>query len=123
MMLQEKPIVDDVFASWQGRDPERQNLQVEYLLNEVFSVLQERGKVYDTPGESGCKRIMEKVVALFNLRTGLNLTEAHGWIFMGYLKDVRQDAAGGKHYDSAVDKVCYALLEAEARFQDRVNTE
>lgn len=43
-------------------------------------------------------------------------------IFMGYLKYVRQDAAGEEHYDSVVDKVCYALSEAEARFRDRMNT-
>lgn len=121
--MQEKPIVDDVFTPWKDSKHEKRSLQVEDLLDEVLFILQERGKVYDTTEDCGRERSMKKIVALFNLRTGLNLTETHGWIFMGYLKDVRQDAAGGKHHDSAVDKVCYALLEAEARFRDRMNTE
>jgi hypothetical protein len=123
MMMQEKPMIEDVFNPKQDSIPEERIPRVEDLLREVFAILKERGKVYDTSGESGCERSMEKTVALFNLRTGHNLTEAQGWIFMGYLKDVRQDAAGGKHRDSAVDKVSYALLEAEARFRARMNTE
>lgn len=121
--MQEKPIVEDVFTPWQDSKLEERSLRAEDLLDEVSSILQERGKVYDTPEKSGLERSMEKTVALFNLRTGHNLTETQGWIFMGYLKDVRQDAAGGKHRDSAIDKVSYALLEAEARFRDRMNIE
>ena len=130
--MQEKMLIKGVNDMGQVKDPcppkqvykqKELNLQAQDLLNEVSVVLQERGKVYDTVGEFGQERSMEKIVALFNLRTGLNLTETQGWIFMGYLKDVRQDSAGGKHHDSAIDKVSYALLEAEARFRGRRNTE
>ena len=92
----------------------------EGFLHEAAKILANRGKTYDNPvGE----RSMVKTVALFNTRTGKNLTEAEGWIFLGYLKDVRQDSAGGAHYDSAIDRVNYSLLEAEARFRERMNTE
>ncbi len=92
---------------------------VEGFMREAEKIMIERGEIYDSPtGE----RSMEKTVALFNLRTGHTLTEAEGWTFMGYLKDVRQDASGGAHADSAVDRVNYALLEAEARFRKRMNT-
>ena len=121
--MQEEPMIEDVFTPHKTLELEERSLRAEDLLDEVSSILEERGKIYDTPGESGRERSMEKTVALFNLRTGLKLTETQGWIFMGYLKDVRQDAAGGKHRDSAIDKVSYALLEAEARFRARMNTE
>ena len=120
-MEQKKLMIEDVCSKCENIELGEQSLRVEDLINEVSSILQERGKVYDTTGNYGSERSMEKIVALFNLRTGLNLTEIQGWIFMGYLKDVRQDAAKGKHYDSAIDRVCYALLEAEARFRDRMN--
>ncbi len=91
----------------------------ESFLAEAARILAERGKAYDSPdGE----RSMAKTVAMFNLRTGKELTEAEGWIFLGYLKDVRQDSAGGAHHDSAVDRINYSLLEAEARFRERMNT-
>jgi len=118
----ETPMIDDVFTPLVPAEIEERSLRAEDLLDEVSSILEERGKLYDAAGESGRERSMAKIVALFNLRTGLNLTEVQGWIFMGYLKDVRQDSAGGKHHDSAVDKVSYALLEAEARFRARMNT-
>ncbi len=92
----------------------------ESFLKEAALILAHRGTIYDSPAG---ERSMAKTVALFNLRTGKELTEAEGWIFLGYLKDVRQDSAGGAHYDSAVDRVNYSVLEAEARFRERMNTE
>jgi hypothetical protein len=92
----------------------------ESFLKEAAMILAHRGQAYDSPAG---ERSMAKTVALFNIRTGKNLTEAEGWIFLGYLKDVRQDSAGGAHYDSAVDRVGYSVLEAEARFRERMNTE
>lgn len=91
----------------------------ESFLAEAARILAERGKDYDSPGG---ERSMKKTVDMFNLRTGKNLTEAEGWIFLGYLKDVRQDSAGGLHRDSAIDRINYSLLEAEARFRERMNT-
>ena len=91
----------------------------ESFLAEAARILAGRGKAYDSPtGE----RSMAKTVAMFNLRTGKELTEAEGWIFLGYLKDVRQDSAGGAHHGSAVDRINYSLLEAEARFREHMNT-
>lgn len=96
-----------------------QEYTAESFMEEAARLLIERGKTYDS---SEGERSMAKTVALFNLRTGKALTEAEGWIFLGYLKDVRQDSAGGTHKDSAVDRINYALLEAEARFRERMNT-
>jgi len=91
----------------------------EHFLAEAERTLAKRSVDYDSlTGE----RSIEKTVALFNLRTGHKLTETEGWIFMGYLKDVRQDATEGLHYDSAVDRVSYAALEAESRVRARLNT-
>ena len=88
------------------------------FLQEVADTLRQRGVTYDSPeGE----RSMAKAVELFNLRTGHRLTETDGWILLGYLKDVRQDQAGGEHVDSALDRIGYALLEAESRFRDKMN--
>lgn len=93
-------------------------MTAEEFLDAAGRTLKQRGTAYDSPqGE----RSMKKTVDLFNLRTGKDLTETEGWIFLGYLKDVRQDSAGGAHQDYALDKVGYALLEAEARFRERMN--
>lgn len=92
----------------------------EHFLAEAERTLTERGVDYDSPRTG--ERSIKKTVALFNLRTGRNLTETEGWIFMGYLKDVRQDATEGLHYDSAVDRVSYAALEAESRVRAHLNT-
>lgn len=119
----EKPVIKDMLTPRKNALNEERNLRAEDILDEVAAIMEKRGQTYDTAGKSGRERSMEKIVAMFNLRTGLNLTEVHGWIFMGYLKDVRQDAAGGRHRDSALDRVSYALLEAEARFRNRMNTE
>ena len=90
----------------------------EEFLGEVGETLRQRGVTYDSPqGE----RSMEKAVQLFNLRTGHQLTETEGWVFLGYLKDVRQDQSGGEHVDSALDRIGYALLEAESRFREKMN--
>jgi len=81
------------------------------FLRSADAILTERGKQYDNPqGE----RSMGKTVAVFNIITGHNLTEAEGWLFMQGLKDVRQWTAPEYHQDSAEDSVAYSALKAEA---------
>jgi len=83
----------------------------EFLL-EGAKILEERGKQYDTPGG---ERSMGRTVTAFNAITGQALSEAHGWLLMQLLKDVRQwQNPGVYHADSAVDGVNYAALKAEA---------
>lgn len=88
------------------------NYNAKQLLNRVAKLQEERGKEYDNPeGE----RSMEKVVQLFNLQHGTNLTEAQGWHFMCIVKDVRLFTKPGYHKDSAEDGISYHALMAEAK--------
>jgi len=81
------------------------------FLRSADAILTERGTNYDNPqGE----RSMGKTVAVFNIITGHNITEAEGWLFMQGLKDVRQWTAPTYHQDSAEDSVAYSALKAEA---------
>ena len=83
----------------------------EFLLDGA-KILEERGKQYDTPGG---ERSMGRTVTAFNAITGQALSEAHGWLLMQLLKDVRQwQNPSVYHSDSAVDGVNYAALKAEA---------
>lgn len=61
------------------------------------------------------ERSMAKVVALFNLKHGTNLTEAQGWNFMTTLKEVRALIGDKFRLDDYVDQVNYIALEAECR--------
>lgn len=76
--------------------------------------LAERGRQYDKDGE---ERSMAKVVQIFNLVHGTNLTPEQGWDFMATLKQVRAFAQPGTvHEDSMIDRIAYvALCEEEAR--------
>lgn len=81
------------------------------FLDRAHDLMEQRGRQYDSPeGE----RSMEKIVAIFNLYTGQNLTEAEGYLFMQTLKDVRQWQKPDYHADSAEDCIAYAALKAEA---------
>lgn len=72
-----------------------------------------RGKQYDAGQQR--ERSMAKTIAAFNALTGRDLTEAEGWLLMSLLKRARQYAVRGRfHFDSALDAVSYAALEAEA---------
>lgn len=81
------------------------------FLMKASMIMDERGKQYDAPGG---ERSMGKAVAVFNIITGQNLSEAEGWLFMQGLKDVRQWTNPAYHQDSAEDAVAYAALKAEA---------
>lgn len=61
------------------------------------------------------ERSMAKVVAVFNLKHGTNLTEAQGWNFMTTLKEVRALIGDTFRLDDYVDQVNYIALEAECR--------
>lgn len=80
-------------------------------LEEGAKLLKERGKQYDKSGE---ERSMEKIVKIFNLQTGQNLSVVEGWYFMQVLKDVRffQDTEK-PHEDSLVDGINYRALMTE----------
>lgn len=61
------------------------------------------------------ERSMAKVVAIFNLKHGTNLTEAQGWNFMATLKEVRSLVGGKYRADDYIDQLAYIALEAEHR--------
>ncbi|AVO23143.1 hypothetical protein RIVERRIDER_62 [Xanthomonas phage RiverRider] len=61
------------------------------------------------------ERSMAKVVELFNLKHGTDLTEAQGWNFMATLKEVRSLIGGKFRPDDYIDQVNYTALEAECR--------
>jgi hypothetical protein len=82
------------------------------LLVAAAEIMTERGKQYDQPdGE----RSMGKTVAMFNIATGRDLSEAEGWLLMDCLKTVRLFQNTEKpHEDSIKDKINYAALLGEA---------
>lgn len=80
-------------------------------LEEGAKLLKERGKQYDKSGE---ERSMEKIVKIFNLQTGQDLSVVEGWYFMQVLKDVRFFQNTEKpHEDSLVDGINYRALMTE----------
>lgn len=80
-------------------------------LEEGAKLLKERGKQYDKSDE---ERSMEKIVKIFNLQTGQNLSVVEGWYFMQVLKDVRFFQNTEKpHEDSLVDGINYRALMTE----------
>lgn len=85
-------------------------------LNEAANLLSERGKQYDKPGQ---ERSMEKIVKIFNIQTGKNLTTVEGWYFMQVLKDVRFFQNTEKpHEDSLLDGISYRGLMTEEALKD-----
>ena len=54
------------------------------FLKAAIRIQEERGKEYE---KEGGERSMGKIVAIFNLHHGTNLTEAQGWHFMEILKE------------------------------------
>lgn len=85
-------------------------------LNEAANLLSERGKQYD---KSGQERSMEKIVKIFNIQTGRNLTTVEGWYFMQVLKDVRFFQNTEKpHEDSLLDGISYRGLMTEEALKD-----
>lgn len=86
-------------------------MKADEFLGKAQALMIERGKQYDQPqGE----RSMAKAVAAFGIITGVQISEAEGWLFMQILKDVRQWQTDAYHADSAEDCVAYAALKAEA---------
>lgn len=80
-------------------------------LEEGAKLLKERGKQYDKSGE---ERSMEKIVKIFNLQTGQDLSVVEGWYFMQVLKDVRFFQNTEKpHEDSLIDGINYRALMTE----------
>lgn len=85
------------------------------FLKAAIRVQEERGQNYDKPGG---ERSIVATVAAFNAITGHSLTEAHGWLLLQILKDVRLFTASGFHVDSALDGVSYSSLKAEAKARE-----
>ena len=82
------------------------------MLQNAANTMAARAAQYDKPeGE----RSMGAAVAAFNIVTGQNLRESHGWLLLQILKDVRDNQTVGAHEDSLLDCVAYAALKAEAR--------
>ena len=96
------------FLFW---EPIETKLTSKDLLKEVIDLQEERGKGY----ENGKERSMQKIVDMFNIPTGHNLTEVEGWFFMQCLKNVRYFTNDGVvHRDSLLDDISYSSLKAEA---------
>lgn len=89
------------------------------LLQESAYTLAKRGEQngYDKKEE----RSAADIAALFNLKTGHNLTEADAWQFMVCLKEVRlkrQLENGGDTTDTLIDLISYTALHAECRTRE-----
>lgn len=90
------------------------------FLDDAKNEMIDRAKTYDSPG--GEKSMGKAIIALNAIagediaRTGMR--ECHGWLLMSLIKSVRQYSRSKPHLDSAVDKVAYSALEAEARMDE-----
>ncbi len=91
--------------------PKRERTHATKFLDEAGHTMKQRAKDRDQQEE----RSMAKVVAIFNLKHGTNLTEAQGWNFMATLKEVRSLLGDGFREDDYVDMLAYKALEAESR--------
>jgi len=85
------------------------------LLNKAASIMEQRGEQYD---KAGGERSMAATVAAFNAITGLDMTEANGWLLLALLKMVRDNQREVPHVDSIEDLVAYASLYGEARLSE-----
>lgn len=86
------------------------------LLHSAAGHIEDRASTYDKPeGE----RSMAKTVEAFNAITDFNLTEEHGWLFMGILKMVRSQQGRFK-IDNYEDEAAYAALRGECASKTRI---
>lgn len=102
----------DFFKSYEffsSEKPKPVSASANAILATASDMLGERGKQYDTNGE---ERSMAKIVASFNAKTGRDLTELEGWLFMTDLKAVR--ALAGGSMDCFVDGAAYFALAGES---------
>jgi allophanate hydrolase subunit 1 len=84
----------------------------EYL-QQAVDTMNSRASEYDKEAKE--ERNMARIVAMFNIAVGQDLTEVQGWAFMQCLKMVRLHSNPDTyHEDSAVDNISYSALEAEA---------
>ena len=85
------------------------------ILNQAATEVGGRAHTYDKPdGEES----MPKVVALFNLLYGKDLTVEQGWMMMVLLKAVRS-CQGGLKVDNYVDLAAYAAFAGKAAMDER----
>lgn len=87
--------------------------KADWFLTNGALILQDRGKTYDKDDKQE-ERSMEKIIRIFNVITGHDLTETEGWMFMACVKQIRAFAKKGYHEDSWQDFVNYAALGAES---------
>lgn len=92
--------------------PKKETFTAPDILRKAEEIMRERGKQYD---QAGGERSMEKIVNTFNAATGHTLTEAQGWMFMIFLKLVRDNSRTEGHQDSCEDLVAYSSLYGESR--------
>ena len=86
-------------------------------LTKSIEVIGHRGKEYDRSQQQ--ERSMAKIIAAFNVITGLSLTEHQGWLFMICLKLIRLNISPDIfHEDSAIDLIAYSALAAECKGKD-----
>jgi hypothetical protein len=81
------------------------------ILNRAAQHMKDRAATYDSPeGE----RSMGKVVQMFNICTGRDITESEGWLLMILLKWVRVfQNTNTVHVDGIEDAVAYSALFGE----------
>lgn len=93
----------------------KEEVRPEKILLAAAEHLKDRASTYDQPqGE----RSIGKTVAMFDVLTGINMTEEQGWLFMACLKMVR--AQQGKYRaDSYEDGAAYFALAGESAARDR----
>ena len=86
------------------------------ILQQAQAEIVDRAKTYNS--ESG-ERSMGKTVTMFNVLTGVEISEVQGWQFMEILKMVRS-SQGEFKMDNFVDGAAYAALAGEAGREETI---
>ena len=86
------------------------------ILNKAAEHMEDRAATYD---QQAGERSIGKTVMMFNILTGVGLTDEQGWLFMTCLKMVRAQQ-GRYRADSYEDGAAYFALAGESAAQERI---
>jgi len=113
MMFDKSSVVEGLIGEAVSEDSS--STQASEILRTAMNHLIERGITYDAKGG---ERSMQKVVDMFNIYKGSNLSVEDGWMFMVLLKMVRC-SQGDYKGDNYEDGSAYFALAGEEAAQER----
>ena len=90
------------------------------ILSEAIKTMEVRGSLYDSKSVgSKEERSMLKTVKMFEVLTGVSISEEQGWKFMAVLKLVRSETGNASHKDNYLDGAAYMALAGETALKTK----